>query len=203
MGQGTPTAATTTAGTARAGAIGTSPAGADAESLGTGGEHIGQERLADELGAALVQLSTVLRRAILPPQISLTQASTLLILRDEGPQRVTSLAEAAQVTQPTMSALVIGMERLGWVRRGANSTDRRAVAVCLTDSGAQVVCELEAARSRALLADLEALTPCDRAALVAALPALRGIITHEQQSKDAGKDAGRDPGRDAGKAVAW
>ena len=203
MGQGTPTAATTTAGTARAGAIGTSPAGADAESLGTGGEHIGQERLADELGAALVQLSTVLRRAILPPQISLTQASTLLILRDEGPQRVTSLAEAAQVTQPTMSALVIGMERLGWVRRGANSTDRRAVAVCLTDSGAQVVCELEAARSRALLADLEALTPCDRAALVAALPALRGIIAHEQQSKDAGKDAGRDPGKDADKAVAW
>ena len=150
-----------------------------------------------------MQLSTVLRRAILPPQISLTQASTLLILRDEGPQRVTSLAEAAQVTQPTMSALVIGMERLGWVRRGANSTDRRAVAVCLTDSGAQVVCELEAARSRALLADLEALTPCDRAALVAALPALRGIITHEQQSKDAGRDPGRDPRKDADKAVAW
>ena len=73
--------------------------------------------LADELGAALVQLSMVLRRAILPPQIGLTQATTLLILRDEGPQRVTRLADAAQVTQPTMSALVIGMERLGWVRR--------------------------------------------------------------------------------------
>ena len=192
MGQGAATtAATTTAGTARAGAIGTIPAAADAENLGTGGEHIGQACLADELGAALVQLSMVLRRAILPPQISLTQASTLLILRDEGPQRVTSLAEAAQVTQPTMSALVIGMERLGWVRRDAISTDRRAVAVCLTGNGARVVCDLEASRSRALLADLEALTPRDRAALVAALPALRGIIAHEQQSKDADK------------AVAW
>ena len=182
MGQGAATtAATTTAGTARAGAIGTSPAGADAESLGTGGEHIGQACLADELGAALVQLSMVLR-AILPPQISLTQASTLLILRDEGPQRVTSLAEAAQVTQPTMSALVIGMERLGWVRRGVSSADRRAVAVRLTECGTQVLGELEAARTRALLADLEALTPPDRAALMAALPALRGIIAHEQQS---------------------
>ena len=192
MGQGAATtAATTTAGAARAGAIGTIPAAADAENLGTGGEHIGQACLADELGAALVQLSMVLRRAILPPQISLTQASTLLILRDEGPQRVTSLAEAAQVTQPTMSALVIGMERLGWVRRGASSTDRRAVAVCLTECGTQVLGELEAARTRALLADLEALAPPDRAALVAALPALRGIIAHEQQSKDADK------------AVAW
>ena len=50
-------------------------------------------------------------------------------------------------------------------------------------------------RSRALLADLAALTLQDRAALVAALPALRGIIAHEQQSKDADKDAD--------KAVAW
>jgi|SRR5271166_1092912 len=162
-----------------------------------GGEQIDQACLASELGAALVQLSMVLRRAILPPQISLSQASTLLILRDEGPQRVTGLAEAVQVTQPTMSALVIGMERLGWVRRDASSTDRRAVAVCLTDNGAQVVRELEAARDRALTADLEVLTPGDRAALVAALPALRGIIAHEQQGTDAGQDT------DAGQAVAW
>jgi DNA-binding MarR family transcriptional regulator len=144
---------------------------------------IDRARLADELGAALVKISMVLRRAILPPQISLTQASTLLILREEGPQRVTSLAEYAKVTQPTMSALVIGMERLGWVRRGASSTDRRAVSVCLTECGDEVIGELEAARNRALLADLGALPPGDRAALVAALPALRGIIAHEQQSK--------------------
>jgi len=139
--------------------------------------------LADELGAALVQLSMLLRRAILPPQIGLTQASTLLILRDTGPQRVTRLAEAAQVTQPTMSALVMGMERLGWVRREANSTDRRAVAVCLTERGGNVIRELEAARTRALLADLEALPMSDRSALLAALPALRAIIAHEQHSK--------------------
>src|SRR6201996_4637718 len=82
-------------------------------------------RLADELGAALVELSMLLRRAILPPQISLTQAWTLLILHDSGPQRVTSLADAASVTQPTMSGCIIGMERLGWVRRDTGATGRR------------------------------------------------------------------------------
>src|SRR5450755_2842149 len=127
--------AATTAGSTRAGRDGR---GADSRAA-CGGEHIERAQLADELGAALVQISMVLRRAILPPQISLTQAWTLLILRDDGPQRVTSLAEAAQVTQPTMSALVIGMERLGWVRRDASSTDRRAVAVCLTDGGDHVI----------------------------------------------------------------
>ena len=148
-----------------------------------GTEYTDKAWLADELGAALVQLSMVLRRAILPPQIGLTQATTLLILRDEGPQRVTRLAEAAQVTQPSMSALVIGMERLGWVRRGASSADRRAVAVCLTEGGSEVIRELEAARTRALRANLDALPAADLSALVAALPALRGIIAHEQQSK--------------------
>jgi DNA-binding MarR family transcriptional regulator len=82
-----------------------------------------------------------------------------------------------------MSAVIIGMERLGWVRRDGHRTDRRGVVVCLTEEGENVVRQLEAARSRALLADIETLPTKDLAALVAALPALRGIIAQEQQSK--------------------
>ena len=134
-------------------------------------DRAGATRLADELGAALVELSMLLRRAILPPQISLTQAWTLLILYESGPQRVTSLADAASVTQPTMSGCIIGMERLGWVRRDTGGTDRRVVTVCLTEDGEKVVHDLEAARTRTLLADLES------------LPALRRIIAHEEQEK--------------------
>ena len=137
--------------------------------------------LADELGAALVELAVLIRRAILPAQLSLTQARTLLNLHSCGPQRITSLAEDAQVSQPTMSALVIGMERLGWVRRDTPGTDRRVVSVCLTGAGENVIRDLEEARSRALLADLDSLPEQDRAALAAALPALRGIISHEQR----------------------
>ena len=146
-------------------------------------DRAGATRLADELGAALVELSMLLRRAILPPQISLTQAWTLVILHDSGPQRVTSLADAASVTQPTMSGCIIGMERLGWVRRDSGGTDRRVVTVRLTEDGEKVMHELEAARTQTLLADLESLPAADRAALAAALPALRKIIAHEEQEK--------------------
>ena len=90
----------------------------------------------------------LLRRAILPPQISLTQAWTLLLLHDSGPQRVTSLAEGCSVSQPTMSGCIIGMERLGWVRRDTGGTDRRVVTVCLTEDGKKVMHDLEAARTR-------------------------------------------------------
>jgi DNA-binding MarR family transcriptional regulator len=151
---------------------------------GSPAARLDRSRLADDLGEALMELSVLLRRAILPPQLSLTQARTLLNLHSCGPQRVTSLAEDAQVSQPTMSALVIGMERLGWVRRdaaGAGRADRRVVSVCLTETGEDVIREVEDARSRALVADLDSLPERDRVALAAAIPALRGIITHEQR----------------------
>ena len=112
-----------------------------------------------------------MRRNILPPQIGLTQASTLLILRDSGPQRVTSLADSALVAQPTTSAVPLAWNGSPGSRRDGHRTDRRAVVVCLTDEGEDVVRELEAARSRALLADIETLPTKDLAALVAALPA--------------------------------
>jgi DNA-binding MarR family transcriptional regulator len=140
-------------------------------------------RLTDELGAAMVELSMLLRRAILPPQISLTQASTMLILRDDGPKRITTLADEVRVTQPTMSGLIMGMERLGWVRRCAEGTDRRVVIVRLTEAGGNVLRDLEAERNRILLADVMALPDTDRAALAAALPGLWGIIAHQRESK--------------------
>jgi DNA-binding MarR family transcriptional regulator len=137
--------------------------------------------LADELGTAIMEISMRLRRAILPPGISLTQAGTLLALRN-GPQRVTVLAEAVQVTQPTMSALVIAMEQLGWVRRDTDGADRRAVAVCLTQTGEKVIRDLEAARTRALLVSLDTLPAPDLAALAAAIPALRRITQHRSKA---------------------
>lgn len=155
----------------------------DPRSRRDGRDRLDPARIADELGAALVELSRLLRRAILPPQIGLTQASTLLILRDEGPKRVTSLAEDVQVTQPTMSGLVTGMERLGWVRRCAEGSDRRVVTVRLTETGENVVRDLETERTHALLANLLALPETDRAALAAAIPGLRGIIAHQKVSK--------------------
>jgi DNA-binding MarR family transcriptional regulator len=96
---------------------------------------------------------------------------------------VTSLAEACSVTQPTMSGCIIGMERLGWVRREPGGTDRRVVSVRLTEDGVKVLHDLEEARTRVLLSDLESLPDADRAALAAALPALRSIITHHEQEK--------------------
>ena len=137
--------------------------------------------LADELGTALSRLNVLLREAVLPPRMSLAQARSLATLRDSGPQRVTDLAAIERVTQPTMSALVTRMERAGWVERGADEVDRRAVVVRLSATGRRVLEEITATRARVLQGYLEALPAAERATVAAAVPVLKKIISSARQ----------------------
>jgi DNA-binding MarR family transcriptional regulator len=132
-------------------------------------------RLADQLGVVLTRLINVLREAVLPPGMNSAQARTLLALHDAGPQRVTELARLDHLKQPTMSAVLTRMERLGWVRRHDDDDDLRAVVVHITDAGERVAQELMAARTKVLESYLDDLSAADRASLAAALPALRKL----------------------------
>src|ERR1700722_5532973 len=132
-------------------------------------------RMADQLGVALTRLTNVLREAVLPPGMNSAQARTLLALHDAGPQRVTDLARLDHLKQPTMSAVLIRMERLGWVRRIEDKNDLRAVIVRLTPAGERIASELIAARTAVLQSCLDTLSATDRAAVAAALPALRKL----------------------------
>jgi DNA-binding MarR family transcriptional regulator len=142
-------------------------------------------RLADELGTALTRLHVLLREAVLPPGMSLAQARALATLQRSGPQRVTDLADIERVAQPTMSALVARMERAGWVERGVDEVDRRAVVVRLSATGGGVLDELMAARARLLQTYLDALPDVDRATLAAAVPVLHKIISRAQDGPGA------------------
>jgi DNA-binding MarR family transcriptional regulator len=132
--------------------------------------------LAGELAGVLARLYTFLRRAIIPKEMSLSQAAALATLRDAGPQRITELAEFEGVRQPTCTALVNAMEAEGWVSRHADGQDRRAVVVELTPAGRQVLAAMDQARSRLLERFLSNLSSQDRKALGSAVPALERLI---------------------------
>lgn len=132
-------------------------------------------RLADQLGVVMTRLVNLLREAVLPPGMNSAQARTLLALHDAGPQRVTDLARLDHLKQPTMSAVLIRMERHGWVRRHDDDDDLRAVVVHITDSGERVAQQLIAARTAVLDSYLADLSTADRASVAAALPALRKL----------------------------
>jgi len=97
--------------------------------------------------------------------VSAPRASALSVLVFGGPTTLGRLAKAEQVTAPTMTRLVTGMERDGLVRRTADPTDRRVVWLHPTAKGSNLLRRGRQRRVAALAADIARLAPGDRATL--------------------------------------
>jgi DNA-binding MarR family transcriptional regulator len=123
------------------------------------------------LGEALYGLVTVAIRGR-DRDVSLTAASTMSTLDSAGPVRLTDLAAVEGVAQPTMTALVTGLERGGLVERRPDPGDRRVVLVALTPAGHAHVLARRQAGALRFAALVERLPAEDAALLTAALPAL-------------------------------
>jgi DNA-binding MarR family transcriptional regulator len=133
-----------------------------------------------DLGDALYGLATLIVRSV-PRELSLTAASTLAALERSGPQRITALAEAQGITQPSMTSLVTRLEEAGLVRRQADPLDGRVVLVGLADGGAAYVADRRRQGRDFVLELLGRLPEDELAALVAALPAIRRISATTQE----------------------
>ena len=136
--------------------------------------------LADEYTARLSKLVRLLIRETAGTGMSRTSLSVLATLRDAGTARITELAETEHVAQPSMTTLVSRLEKQGLVQRRADPQDGRAVAVVLTPAGRAELERMTAARIELLAHRLESLTPGERTALAAALPALDRLITEDE-----------------------
>jgi DNA-binding MarR family transcriptional regulator len=108
-------------------------------------------------------------------ELSRSAASVLGTLRDEGPTRITELANVEAVTQPTMTMLITRLERDGLVTRSPDPDDARAVLAGITEEGRERLSRMRAARAAVLDAALAELEPEERAALAAALPVLEKL----------------------------
>lgn len=107
-----------------------------------------------------------------PKQMSMTAMGTLGTLSDGGPLRLSELADREGTTQPGMTALVNRLAESGYVQRVADPTDGRAALVHITARGQRVLDERRAARTAALIAEIEALPARHRDALANALGAI-------------------------------
>jgi DNA-binding MarR family transcriptional regulator len=110
-------------------------------------------------------------------QLSLTAVAALGSLERSGAQRITVLAAAEGVSQPSMTQLVHRLEQRGLVRRTADPGDGRVALVSLTTAGARALADRRrrnAERIAGLLADLpDADAGALAGALAAVLPPLR------------------------------
>jgi DNA-binding MarR family transcriptional regulator len=147
--------------------------GTDPGDLDEGDDPDGPDRT--QLAISFERVSTLVRRLNPPGDISLTAASTLRTLERHGPYRLSELAAAEGVTQPAMTQLVSRLVRAGLAQRCTDPADGRVVVVRIADAGHALLLRRRAARAQKLQELLSSLTPADRSAIVAALPALERL----------------------------
>lgn len=110
--------------------------------------------LAHRLHSAAIHLLRRVRRVDPESGVTAARLSALSVVVHAGPLRMSDLAEAEQVSAPTMSRMVTGMEDEGLVERRPSPADGRAVLVEATEEGRRI---LEGARRRRVAEMVEAL----------------------------------------------
>lgn len=128
--------------------------------------------LAGEVAGVLERLFGVFRALSPPDGLSLTAAATLATLERSGPCRLTWLAAREGVTQPAMTQLIARLQDAGLVDRAVDPADGRAAQIRLTDEGRATLARRRAVRADRLADLLAGLTPAERDALAAAVPAM-------------------------------
>ncbi len=143
-----------------------------------GGTHPDED--VRELAAALLEVSAMLVRQM-PNRygMTLTTMSTLGRLEREGPMRITALAAAEGVTQPSMTQLVQKLQRAGLLIRLPDPQDGRVCLVEVTEAGRTMLAQRRRDGQDWLGERIAALPVGERdeldAAVRAALPIVRQV----------------------------
>jgi len=137
----------------------------------------------DHVATALLPRASLLTRLLLrsgPGTLSRTE-SALLAALDDGPKRITELADSQVLAQPTVTQLVDRLQRRDLVTRERSAADGRVVLVSLSPGGRA---ELDAVRAhyRGILRSLTAELPDeDVTALLRATETLGRLIDALQE----------------------
>jgi DNA-binding MarR family transcriptional regulator len=150
------------------------------------GETVDEETLevADRLHSLAIQLLRSLRRVDTESRLSGPRLSALSVVVFGGPVTPSALARAEQVTRPTMTRIVQGLERDGYVSRVPDPHDGRVMRVVATKKGTQVMHEGRRRRVAMLAGLLRELPPDERRRLRAAVDSLESSIALRRGSPD-------------------
>ncbi|MDQ0379090.1 MarR family winged helix-turn-helix transcriptional regulator [Amycolatopsis thermophila] len=129
-----------------------------------------------ELTAVMERFTRMNIRLPVQQRLSCTTLSVLHTLTTRGPKRLGELTADEQVTQSAVTQMVTKLERQGLVERRPDPSDGRAVLVHVTPAGAAIVDGRRAERVEHLERFAAALSPADRRAIAAALPALARLV---------------------------
>jgi len=130
--------------------------------------------LAEALRGPLLRVSRKLRQEAQKAGLSVQDALILGYVRKHPGAGVSELADADQISRPTMSAHVKRLEAAGWLTRSGHADDGRRSGLAVTPAGGRKLDAIQRLRNDWLSARLALLTDAERARLAeAAAPLLR------------------------------
>jgi DNA-binding MarR family transcriptional regulator len=138
---------------------------------------------ADDSAELLRLVILRLAREIRTSSVEIITPSQLAVLNTVaacGEATMGRIAEIERVQPPSVSKIVGGLERIGFVERKSDPKDRRIILVAPTPRGVAYLAEVRTAGSTWLSARFADLVDADAAAIRAALPALSCLLKNNQ-----------------------
>jgi DNA-binding MarR family transcriptional regulator len=131
--------------------------------------------VADRVHSAAIHLLRRLRKQDEAIGLTAARMSALSVVVFGGPVTIGRLAEAEQVSGPTITRLLAGMERDGLLKRARDAKDRRVIWITATPRGSRLLQEGRRRRVAALADDLASLEPAELALLARAAELIESI----------------------------
>jgi DNA-binding MarR family transcriptional regulator len=137
------------------------------------------DQLAVELNSLAIHLVRWSRQADAALGVPPARLSAMSVLVFGGDRTMGQLAAAEQVTVPTMTRIVDGLESTGLARRRPHPDDARAVVVQATSRGRRLMERGRAARVERVERLLSRLSARERTGAAVTVAALRRALTAE------------------------
>ena len=109
------------------------------------------------------------------PTLPEAQVAVLRTLRASPALTPAELAQRLDLARPTVSNLLRDLDAAGYLVREPSEVDRRSITVTITERAREVQDAFQRGRVEVVTAAWAALAESDRAALIAATPALRSL----------------------------
>jgi len=146
---------------------------------------------AEALNSGAIQLLRAMRVVDRDSGLTPQRLSVLSVLVDAGPLTLGRLAQAEDVSSPTMTRIVDGLVNLGLVCREPHPDSARLVRVSATEHGREVMEAARARRIEVLVAGVRSLGLREQRRLTSAAPVLAqlagAIRTHQAEMRPDGR----------------
>src|SRR5882757_7995487 len=138
--------------------------------------------IGDELMTTMAAMRRQVRRELRPqgigPQLRGAQIELLRVASDRPGIGVAAAARELHLAANSVSTLVNQLTDLGMLVRETDPADRRAIRLYPTDTAVERMRQWRFARAELVGAGIAAMSPADRAAIAAVLPALRTLLAN-------------------------